>query len=76
MDDAGPMDQDRIPSWAATSLESKQEQRRLFYVGLTRARHEVQMTFSGWTENRWGRRFHKEASEFLLEVQRKLVERG
>jgi len=70
------MDQDRIPSWAATSPESKQEQRRLFYVGLTRARHEVHMTYSGWTENRWGRRFHKGASEFLLEVQRKLVERG
>ena len=69
------MDQDRIPSWAATSPESKQEQRRLFYVGLTRARHEVHMTYSGWTENRWGRRFHKGASEFLLEVQSKLVER-
>ncbi len=68
------MEQGRIPSWAARSPESKQEQRRLFYVGLTRARHEVHMTYSGWTKNQWGRRFENGASEFLLEVQQKLVE--
>jgi DNA helicase-2/ATP-dependent DNA helicase PcrA len=70
------MDQGRIPSWAARSPESKQEQRRLFYVGLTRARHEVHMTYSGWTQNQWGRRFDNGASELLLEVQQKLTERA
>lgn len=32
------MDQGRMPSWAARTPESKREPRRLFYVGLTRAR--------------------------------------
>jgi superfamily I DNA/RNA helicase len=66
------MDQGRIPSWAATSPESKREPRRLFYVGLTRARHEVHMTYSGRTVNQYGRRFDNGPSEFLLEVRKLL----
>lgn len=69
------MDQGRIPNWNAKSAESKQEPRRLFYVGLTRARHEVHMTYSGWTKSPRGYRFDNGASEFLLEVQSKLAER-
>jgi DNA helicase-2/ATP-dependent DNA helicase PcrA len=66
------MDQGRIPSWAAASPASKREPRRLFYVGLTRARHEVHLTYSGWTANQYGRRFDNGPSEFLLEVQKML----
>jgi DNA helicase-2/ATP-dependent DNA helicase PcrA len=66
------MDQGRIPSWSATTELAKREARRLFYVGLTRARHEVHMTYSGWTANRYGRRFVHGPSEFLIEVQDKL----
>ncbi len=66
------MDQGRIPSWAASSVESKREPRRLFYVGLTRARHEVHLTYSGFTVNRYGRRFDTGPSEFLLEVRKML----
>ena len=42
------MDQGRMPSWAARTPESKREPRRLFYVGVTRSRHEVHITFSGF----------------------------
>ena len=65
------MDQGRIPHWKATELEVH-EQRRLFYVGLTRAKEEVHMTYSGWTQNQYGRRFKRGPSEFLLQVRDRL----
>jgi DNA helicase-2/ATP-dependent DNA helicase PcrA len=68
------MDQGKIPSWAATSEKAKREPRRLFYVGLTRAKDEVHMTYSGWIANKYGRIFKNGPSEFLLELQQKLKE--
>ena len=68
------MDQGRMPSWAARTPESKREPRRLFYVGVTRSRHEVHITFSGFTVNRQGRRFDNGPSEFIVEVARRLKE--
>lgn len=44
------------------------ESRRLFYVGLTRARDEVYMLYSGWNENRSGRRFYSGRLRFLDEL--------
>lgn len=68
------MDQGKIPSWSAKTAEGKREPRRLFYVGLTRARHEVHLTFSGFTVNRSGTRYDNGPSEFLIEVARRLRE--
>lgn len=64
------LDQGIIP-WANQKAEAKRERRRLFYVGLTRARNEVNLLCSGWTE-RNGRVFNNGPSEFLLEVWKKL----
>ncbi len=63
------MDQGIIPDHREKSAESKREPRRLFYVGLTRARHEVHMTFSGWRDTPWGKK-KDGVSEFVVELRR------
>ena len=65
------LDQGVIPGYGETSTASKREPRRLFYVGLTRARYEVHMLYSGWRDSPYGRK-NDGPSEFLLEVKRSL----
>jgi DNA helicase-2/ATP-dependent DNA helicase PcrA len=65
------MDQGRIPNFRLKTNEAKREPRRLFYVGLTRAKREVHMTYSGWYEA-YRRVYPLGASEFLLDVKAKL----
>ncbi len=48
------------------------ESRRLFYVGLTRAKDEFHMTYSGWCVTQKGVKRGWGASEYLLELQSKL----
>ena len=68
------MDQGKMPRWSTEgSSDQKKEARRLFYVGLSRARHEVHMTYSGWTQNQYGHVFENGPSEFLIEVKNSLV---
>jgi DNA helicase-2/ATP-dependent DNA helicase PcrA len=68
------MDQGKVPSWSARSPEAMREARRLFYVGLTRAKHEVHMTYSGFTVDKYGRPHVNGPSVFLIELQKKLAE--
>lgn len=68
------MDQGKVPTWSARSPDAIREARRLFYVGLTRAKHEVHMTYSGFTLDKYGRRHENGPSEFLLELKKKLTE--
>lgn len=68
------IDQGKIPRWDATSIQAISEARRLFYVGLTRAKQQIHMTFSGFTEDKYGRRRQDGPSILLTELQNKLDE--
>lgn len=66
------LDQGVIPGYGETTADSKREPRRLFYVGLTRARYEIHMLYSGWRDSPYGRKYDG-PSEFLEEVKRSLT---
>ena len=61
------LDQGRIP-WSNDSSSTLREKRRLFYVGLTRARHEVHLLCSGWHLNYRGEKINNGPSQFFMEV--------
>lgn len=60
-------DDGKLPSRGTP--EEQEEKRRLFYVGLTRAKFEFHMTYSGGIETRNGGWWEKGPSPFLLEIQ-------
>ncbi|MFC9919504.1 ATP-dependent helicase [Agromyces binzhouensis] len=54
-----------LPIAYATGLDAIDEERRLLYVGITRARRRLSMSFSRWSA---GRRAEREPSRFLREL--------
>jgi DNA helicase-2/ATP-dependent DNA helicase PcrA len=66
------MDQGRLPSWRDNTTEKIAEARRRFYVGVTRAKREVHLTYSGFTENQNGYRFNNGPSPLLIELQKRI----
>jgi DNA helicase-2/ATP-dependent DNA helicase PcrA len=68
------LEQGRIPYYKA-SMQQEKESRRLFYVAMTRARHEVHLLWSGWYRHR-GNRYSNGRSKFVDEVMRQAEGRG
>jgi DNA helicase II / ATP-dependent DNA helicase PcrA len=68
------LDEGSLP-WRNESPAKVQEARRLFYVGLTRARDEVHMLYSNWIETNYGRRAWGR-SRFLNELDERMQARA
>jgi DNA helicase-2/ATP-dependent DNA helicase PcrA len=66
------LDEGVFPNWNEKTPRAIAEARRKFYVAFTRAKREVHLTYSGFNENRYGRRFENGPSRFLLEVRERL----
>jgi DNA helicase II / ATP-dependent DNA helicase PcrA len=58
--------------WRNETPDELRESRRLFYVGLTRARDAVHMLYSDWIPGRYGPQ-RLRPSPFVLELQRRLA---
>ncbi|MFY3700677.1 3'-5' exonuclease, partial [Achromobacter xylosoxidans] len=61
--------------WRNETPQKLRESRRLFYVGLTRARDEVHMLYSGFVEGRYGP-MRLGRSPFLNELQERMDAAG
>lgn len=64
------IDKGVLPNWRIRSVEEKQEARRLFYVGITRAKHDIHLICCDWGTNQHG--YQTGPSELIIELFEKL----
>ncbi len=62
------LEEGRLPRYSVETEEALAEARRVFYVGMTRAKNSVYLLYSGWYANRYGRVFRKGPSRFVREL--------
>lgn len=62
------LEEGRLPRYFASSEAAIAEARRVFYVGMTRARNTIYLLYSGWYKNRYGRIFEHGPSRFVGEL--------
>jgi DNA helicase-2/ATP-dependent DNA helicase PcrA len=68
------MEEDLFPSAMSMSTRSElEEERRLFYVALTRAEHQAYLTYSQ-SRYRWGKLTDSEPSRFIEEIDAQYLE--
>ena len=68
------MEEDLFPSAMSMSTRSElEEERRLFYVALTRAEHQAYLTYAQ-SRYRWGRLTDSEPSRFIEEIDSQYLE--
>lgn len=68
------MEEDLFPSAMSMSTRSElEEERRLFYVALTRAEHQAYLTYAQ-SRYRWGKLTDSEPSRFINEIESEYLE--
>jgi DNA helicase-2/ATP-dependent DNA helicase PcrA len=66
------LEQGRLPGYAATSAGALAEARRVFYVGMTRAKDTIYLLYSGWYKDRYNRIWRNGPSQFVSELQARI----
>lgn len=68
------MEEDLFPSAMSLNTRSElEEERRLFYVALTRAEHQAYLTYAQ-SRYRWGKLVDSEPSRFIEEIEEKYLD--
>ena len=63
------LEEGRLPGYGANSVGALAEARRVFYVGMTRAKDVICFLYSGWYRDRYERIWDKGPSRFVEELQ-------